>query len=227
MRDISDLNLLSFDHAGSGNTHSIHDSSYIELYWDIILLTESKFIQANLCNDIQFKWFRKRYLINLVSDKLNANSNKRLLQKSNDQKARMNFPNAKQTEIWRQIGDKYLLIYSINHNNLLLFSKIVQGRLIIIVDDLNESNVINCKDWLLPLMELTDSENCHKLVLYIDRAIDWIDLKRLLQNLNWIGGKIRQNEATDNLINPPTQTGHNSVDSFMSDSNFLIIEFDI
>lgn len=206
MRDIYNNN---------NNNNKIQTQQLMEFYWDIILLIESQFLSKEITYN-QFKQFRKFYLINNVSTKLNNITNSTKLIPSH----------------WRSIADNYNLLYFNNIHNTttqhcFVYSKQINQSLNIIIPltfTKQFHNIIqnnNLKNWLISLLELTDKLNCLDLKLYLHRDLNWNDINSVLKNLNWISGKIIMNDNNDHF------NDLNLDDSLLTDENFLILQFDI
>lgn len=223
MRDISNTTSSFKNIKNNKNNNTtitdIDHSQLMEFYWDIILLIESQF----LCKEVtynQFKQFRKFYLINNISEKLNNNNN------NNDI-----HPIKKRIQpLWRSIADTYLLLYfniPIPDSYPFLLSKQINDILNIIVPanfNTQFHHIItnnNLKNWLISLLELVDAYNCIELRLYLHRDLSWNDTKVLLKNLNWISGKILPNEDR-NRFNDLTLD-----DLLLTDENFIVLQFNI
>lgn len=191
-------------------------SQLMEFYWDIILLIESQF----LCKEItfnQFKQFRKFYLINAISQKFTSSKL--------NQKSHLSSNN------WRSIADNYLLLYFNNatspQHNILLSKQINDCLNIIIPSQFNFlfNHIISqnkLKDWLISMLEFTDSLNLSNLKLYLNRDLNHNNINHFLQNLNWINGKIISNEDRLN-----SNDYLNLDDLLLTDENFIILQFDI
>lgn len=188
----------------------------MEFYWDIILLIESQFLSKQITYN-QFKQFRKFYLINNVSTKLNN-------------------PQSKYTH-WRTIGDHYLILYfnilpthtttTTTKQTPFIYSKLSNQSLNIIIPEtfslgfhliIKENRL---KDWLISLLELTDKLNCLELKLYLNKDLNWNDINSVLQNLNWINGKLLPNDNINHF------NDLNLDDSLLTDENFIILQFSI
>lgn len=226
MRDIP--NTGSFKNTNNNNSNNnnnnnipilpdIDHSQLMEFYWDIILLIESQF----LCKEItynQFKQFRKFYLINSISEKLNNTQ-----------------PASKRVQpLWRSIADTYFLLYfnvpvpNPRHFSFgFVLSKQTNDTLNVIVPasfNAQFHHIIsnnNLRDWLISLLELSDTCNCTELRLYLHRDLGWNDTKILLKNLNWISGRILPNEDRDRFNDLTLD------DLLLTDENFIILQFDI
>lgn len=193
------------------NQSSQCNDQWMEFYWDIILLIESQFLCATITTN-QFKQFRKFYLINNVSLKLNQKCDKLMVN-------------------WREMGDYYhLLYYNLpihnGNNSSFLWCKQSNNVMNIIVPKefkscfhyLIKKNQL--KNWLISLIELTDKKSCEQLILYLNRDLDWNDIKSMMKDINWIGGKIILNENRDNFNDL-------SLDNYLlTDENFIILQFD-
>ena len=212
MRDISNTTPFKDNNT---ITEEMNRSQLMEFYWDIILLIESQFLWKEITYN-QFKQFRKFYLINNISEKLNNNTVPR---------------NTKITQpLWRSIADTYFLLYfniPIQNSHPFILSKQINDILNIIIPanfnkqfhHITANNKL--KDWLISLLELVDTCNCNELRLYLHRDLNWNDTQILLKNLNWISGKILPNETRDRFNDLTLD------DLLLTDENFIILQFDI
>ncbi|CAL9738199.1 ornithine decarboxylase antizyme [Monosporozyma servazzii] len=209
MRDIDNINNVK-----DTNNYSVHNlnDQLMEFYWDIILLIESQFLSKEITYN-QFKQFRKFYLINNVSTKLNNTQTK--------------------YTHWKTIADHYLILYfnilptttTASQQNPFIYSKLINQSLNIIIPEtfshgfhliIKENKL---KDWLISLLELTDKLNCFELKLYLNKDLNWNDINSVLQNLNWINGKLLPNDKINHF------NDLNLDDSLLTDENFVILQF--
>lgn len=221
MRDISSPSFKA-----NNNIPKLDHSQLMEFYWDIILLIESQF----LCKEItynQFKQFRKFYLINNISEKLN-NTHPIITTTTTAIKNKLIQP------LWRSMADTYFLLYfnipisnSKQHSCPFILSKQIDDILNIIIPSYFSKQfhyiILNnkLKDWLISLLEFSDNCNCSELRLYLHRDLNWNDTKVVLKNLNWISGKILPNENRNHF------NDLNLDDLLLTDENFIILQFDI
>ncbi|SMN21230.1 similar to Saccharomyces cerevisiae YPL052W OAZ1 Regulator of ornithine decarboxylase (Spe1p), antizyme that binds to Spe1p to regulate ubiquitin-independent degradation [Maudiozyma saulgeensis] len=188
------------------------NSNYlIELYWDIILLLESQFMVSN----IDIRKFRQS-LINKFSNKIN-----------NKKDVLHNY-----SSLWRSIGDEYFLLYLPVHYNDILYAKRSGSSLHVPLSNplklFSSTTQASFKDLLLILLEFAFTHNCHSLRIYFPKDssqnnnIESINsFKKILMNLNWIGGKIVKNEDRDSCLEQM-----NFDDLMTSDEKFLVLEFE-
>lgn len=207
---------------GKGTTIS---DSLIELYWNIILLTESKFlIDATNINS-----FRKN-LVRKFSQKFNTINRKKP------------FGSHSSLAQWRSIGDSYFLVYLPFHFNDIIYCKTINNCLHLTLSNTfklffnnkqdsqpfknnSNKNTTNFKDLLLIFLEFAYKQDCSLIKFYFEKDSNSInsitDFKIILKNLNWIGGKISKNEDRESCFNDL------SLDDLMStDENYLILQFE-
>lgn len=189
----------SFENFYNDNLILNSNESLFELYWNIILLMESQFLTREL-DLTSFKRFRKSYLINKFSGKLNSAKIDSIVTT---------------TSFWRNVGDYYMILYLPLYYNNLIYCKISSIYLHIVLPQ-NFNILKNCKDWLLSFLEMGNLHNCSFLRLYINR--DNTNIQSILRNLNWIGGKMIQNEDRNNI--------QDLNDLLLGDENFIILEFE-
>ncbi|CCD25117.1 LOW QUALITY PROTEIN: Oaz1p NDAI_0E03000 [Naumovozyma dairenensis CBS 421] len=207
---------ISRENSDPSNTEADTDK-LIELYWDIILLTESQFLY-----DISHLKKFQNHLVNLMNSKLNQSYKKNTIQDTNNN----------QGSIWRCLNDNYMIVYLPLIFNDLLWCKFNSVYLNIIIPDFPTSSTINTKDWLLSLLELTSSLDLQYLRLFLRRNTNGNTnlITTLLRNLNWIGGKIIPNENRNNLSfdnDELTMSDKSSFNELMrGDENFIILEFE-
>lgn len=181
------------------------NSNLIELYWNIILLLESHF----LLNNNNLYNFRQN-LIKIFGKKFNSI---KLSPSSSNEKI----------GLWRNIGDEYFIIHYFGN---IIYSKKTSSFLHIPLININ-FNLFDSSftDFLLILLEFSQLHNCNYLRLYFQKeyndSITMANFKKILSNLNWIGGKIVPNEDRDQIIDSLSQ-----FDLLSSDENFLIIQFE-
>lgn len=181
------------------------NSNLIELYWNIILLLESHF----LLNNNNLYNFRQN-LIKIFGKKFNSI---KLSPSSSNEKI----------GLWRNIGDEYFIIHYFGN---IIYSKKTSSFLHIPLININ-FNLFDSSftDFLLILLEFSQLHNCNYLRLYFQKeyndSITMSNFKKILSNLNWIGGKIVPNEDRDQIIDSLSQ-----FDLLSSDENFLIIQFE-
>ncbi|KAG0668122.1 Ornithine decarboxylase antizyme 1 [Maudiozyma exigua] len=125
--------------------------------------------------------------------------------------------------LWRNIGDEYFIIHYFGN---VIYCKKTSSFLHIPLININFSLFDSSfTDFLLILLEFSQLHNCNYLRLYFQKeyndSITMSNFKKILSNLNWIGGKIVPNEDRDQIIDSLSQ-----FDLLSSDENFLIIQFE-
>jgi len=180
-----------------------------ELYWNIILLLESQFMVSN----VELRKFRQS-LINKFSCKINNKKTK--LQ---------NY-----SSLWRSIGDEYFIIYLPVQCNGILYAKRNSSCLHVPLSNplsLFSNTQASFKDLLLILLEFAFTHNCNSLRIYFQKDAQSDNMesinsfKKILMNLNWIGGKIVKNENRDSCLEQMDFD-----DLMTSDEKFLVLEFE-
>ena len=119
------------------------------------------------------------------------------------------------------IGDEYFILHYLGN---MIYGKRTSSFLHIPLININLFNS-SFTDFLLVLLEFSQIHNCQYLRLYFQKeysdAITMSNFKKILSNLNWIGGKIVSNEDRNEVIDSLSQN-----DLLSSDENFLIIQFE-
>lgn len=198
--------------------------SEIELYWDIILLTESQFLLSSSTKGDSKQTVKKfqRYIVKKTGECLNQ----------------MVKPKKKNTPdklaFWRNLGLRYTLVYLPLQFKDIIWCKSDSIYFHVILPKnhvrIHERRQTNDKEWLLALLELASTLNLQFMRLYIGRD-DLNGVSTFLRNLNWIGGKLVPNEdrntyitnsSTDTIINDNTVFN----ELLLGDENFVILEFE-
>ncbi|GAV50138.1 hypothetical protein ZYGR_0S02720 [Zygosaccharomyces rouxii] len=189
----------------------------VQLYWDIILLTESKFLLPQYRQQQQsLKSFQK-----YVVDKMGVTLNRMVkpVKVPYSRTGNLNTP-------WRQLGMKYLMVYLPLHFKDVIWCKCDQFCFHVILPQNNASSALrrgisNDKEWLLSLLELGDKLGMQSIRIYIGRD-DFNGVSTFLRNLNWIGGRLVPNENRAGLM-----AQYSSVDDLIfGDENYIILEFE-
>ncbi|EDO14731.1 hypothetical protein Kpol_333p1 [Vanderwaltozyma polyspora DSM 70294] len=224
------LSIIIISKIGARDTAIQLSSNYsenemIEFFWDIILLTESKFILPFYSNSRNFKSLQKLIVKN-IGNLLNSLIHERKLNSSN-----LNYH-------WRKLGTRYTLVYLPLFFKDLIWCKSDSIYFHVILPQVNEIDdssttqlekkkalTQNSKEWLLALLELAESLNLTMLRLYINRT-DIDNISTLLRNLNWIGGKLVPNEDRSNIQSNDNDNCNEFNEFMLGDEHFVIIEFE-
>ncbi|GCF00491.1 mediates the degradation of SPE1 (ornithine decarboxylase) by the proteasome [Zygosaccharomyces mellis] len=189
----------------------------VQLYWDIILLTESKFLLPQYRHQQQYLKLFQKYVV----DKMGVTLNRMV----KPVKVPYSGPGNVNTP-WRRLGVSYLMVYLPLHFKDVIWCKCDQFCFHVILPQNNASLPLrrgnsNDKEWLLALLELGDKLGMQSIRLYIGRD-DFNGVSTFLRNLNWIGGKLVSNENRAGLM-----TQCSSVDDLIfGDENYVILEFE-
>lgn len=188
--------------------------SLVQLYWDIILLTESQFLLPS---------YRQS------SGALKAVQNG-IVGKMGQTLKQMVKP-SKQTGVsgasaeWRRLGSRYMLVYLPLHFKDFIWCKCDSVCFHVILPQnhasLSQRRGSNDKEWLLALLELSSKLELQCMRLYIRRD-DFNGVSTFLRNLNWIGGKLVPNESREAL----TCQESSFDDLMLGDENYVILEFE-
>lgn len=194
----------------------------MELYWDIILLTECQFLLPMSSSESDrtkqnVKLFQK-YTVKRIGESLNqiVKSKKPVLNEA--------------TALWRKHGLRYTLVYLPLHFKDVIWCKSDSVYLLVILPtetaQMSSRRQTNEKEWLLALLELASTMDLQYLRLYIRRD-DLNGISTFLRNLNWIGGRLVPNEDRNKFINRPTVTDSTGFDEcLLGDEAFVILEFE-
>lgn len=183
------------------------DSSLVhELLWDIIYLTEYQYMLEYYRGE-NHKQFQKK-LVKRVGTHLNNMVNARKVP------LRQNI----KPQLWRSIGERYILIYLPLHFKNLIWCKATESFLHVVLPFNNEKNEIPVhKEWLLAILEMAGFWNLSHVRLYIPRT-DLTNIQALLKNLHWIGANLLPNEDRNECHN------NDDDDIMLSDENYIILE---
>lgn len=194
----------------------------MELYWDIILLTESQFLLSRPASDAtrikQHVRLFQKFTVKRIGESLNQ------LVKS--RKPPMNQISAS----WRNYGLRYTLVYLPLYFKDVVWCKSDNVYLHVILPQGTLENGLrrqtNEKEWLLALLELASTLDLQFMRLYIRRD-DLNGISTFLHNLNWIGGKMVPNEDRNSFLDRYMVTDSSGFDEFLlGDESFLILEFE-
>lgn len=198
------------------------DADEMELYWDIILLTESQFLlpTSGPGTDNAKRNIKKlqKYTVNKIGESLNQIV--KLKKHTLDER----------TASWRKLGLRYTLVYLPLHFKDVIWCKSdgIYFHVILPRNDLSigDRRQTNEKEWLLALLELANALDLQFMRLYIRRD-DFFEVSTFLRNLNWIGGILVPNEDRNIILNKPTKTDNSGFDDLLlGDENFIILEFE-
>ncbi|CDH08830.1 related to Ornithine decarboxylase antizyme [Zygosaccharomyces bailii ISA1307] len=188
--------------------------SLVQLYWDIILLTESQFLLPEYRQRSgALKGFQK-----CVVSKM-GQTLKRLVKPSKQTGA------SATSAVWRQLGSRYMLVYLPLHFKDFIWCKCDSVCFHVILPQnqasLSQRRGSNDKEWLLALLELSSKLELQYMRLYIRRD-DFNGVSTFLRNLNWIGGKLVPNESREALAGQDSSFD----DLMLGDENYVILEFE-
>lgn len=196
------------------------DEQEMELYWDIIMLTECQFLLPTAGSDEKrekrnLKKYQK-YMVKSIGERLDQIVK---LKKS---------PAMLETASWRRLGLRYTLAYLPLHFKDVIWCKSddVYIHAILPERDLGSRPQANEKEWLLALLELASTMDVQRMRLYIRRD-DLNGVSTFLRNLSWIGGKMVPNEDRNAHLTGSATTGDDEFDDMLlGDENFVILEFE-
>lgn len=205
----------------------------VQLYWDIILLTESKFLLPEYRQQQQSLKLFQKYIVDKMGITLNGIV-KPIKSRTN---GKGNNGNCGKSSIvktpWRQLGLNYIMVYLPLHFKDVIWCKCDQFCFHVILpqnsksscssssSSLRRGNVNHDKEWLLALLELSDKLEMQFMRLYIRRA-DFNGVSTFLRNLNWIGGKLVSNENRADLLSQESSLD----DLIFGDENYIVLEFE-
>lgn len=196
-----------------------NDNDEMELYWDIILLTESQFLlSAALGSDKSSKQVLKsfqKHTVKKIGESLNS-----IVKQSKPTTG---------DRSWRNLGCRYYMVYLPLHFSDVIWCKSGTTYFHVILPenhpDCNERKQSNEKEWLLALLELASSFDLDFMRLYIRRD-DLNGVSTFLRNLNWIGGKLVPNEDRDQYIINSACSHSDFEEMLLGDESFVILEFE-
>ncbi|QLL34762.1 hypothetical protein HG536_0H01370 [Torulaspora globosa] len=192
----------------------------VELYWDMIMLTEGQFLLPAAGSDERREKRNLKRFQKYVVKRMGA----RLDQIVNSKKA----PAAVETASWRKLGFRYTLAYLPLHFKDVIWCKSddVYIHVILPETDLGSRRQTNEREWLLALLELASTMDMQRMRLYIRRD-DLNGVSTFLRNLSWIGGKMVPNEDRNARIGATAAGGDDEIDEMLlGDEAFVILEFE-
>lgn len=192
----------------------------MELYWDIIMLTECQFLLPTAGSEERrvkdnLKGLQK-HMVRSIGERLEQIV-----------KAKKVY-SGEAAASWRRIGLRYTLAYLPLHFEDVIWCKSddVYMHVILPETDLSSRRQTNEKEWLLALLELASTMDLQNMRLYIRRD-DLNGVSTLLRNLSWIGGKMVPNEDRNARIMASTANGDDEFDDMLlGDETFVILEFE-
>lgn len=198
--------------------------SEIELYWDIILLTESQFLLSSPANGDSKQTIKKfqRYIVKKIGESLNQMVKPK----------KKNIP--EKLAFWRNLGLRYTLVYLPLQFKDIIWCKSDSIYFHVILPknrvETHERRQTNDKEWLLALLELASTLDLQYMRLYIGRD-DLNGVSTFLRNLNWIGGRLVPNEDRNTYIthsstNAVTNDNTEFNELLLGDEKFVILEFE-
>lgn len=195
----------------TGSSLDLPQDKLIQLYWDVILIMESQFLY-----DVSHLKKFQNHLIDTMGTRLRYNNSKTL----------------RDTRSWRGLCDNYMMVYLPLIFDDLIWCKYDSVYLHVVLPPIeswrkNDGKQSTCKEWLLSLLELSNSLDLQYLRLYLRRNdSNTNDLTTLLRNLNWIGGRILPNENRNELFDTDNNDRNGFDNLMLGDENFVILEFE-
>ena len=194
------------DIAQSSAVASSLTEAQVELGWNIILLCEVAF----LLDAREVHRFR-RTLVRRFAKRFNA-------------AAKCTISSSSPTPLhnhWRALGDAYYVLHLPCHYGSALYAK-QEGATLHLPLPPGIDFGPSFKDVLLTLLEFAADQDCSRLRLYWPKnSAGLADIKRIVANLHWIGGRIARNEDRDALMDTASTD-----DLLAGDEELLILEFD-
>ncbi|QLQ81879.1 hypothetical protein HG537_0G01330 [Torulaspora globosa] len=213
----------SLDEAGFKDWHAdiANMNCEMELYWDMIMLTEGQFLLPTAGPDerrekVNLKRFQK-YVVKSMGASLDQIVKSKKLRKTFE------------TGSWRKLGLRYTLAYLPLHFKDVIWCKSDDVYLHVILPETDLGSgrrQTNEREWLLALLELASTMYMQRLRLYIRRD-DLNGVSTFLRNLSWIGGKMVPNEDRNALLAGTTGDQDEGTDEMLlGDEAFVILEFE-
>lgn len=192
----------------------------MELYWDMIMLTEGQFLLPTAGSDER----REKRILKRFQKYVVKSMGARLDQIVKSKKVRETVG----TVSWRKLGFRYTLAYLPLHFKDVVWCKSDDVYLHVILPEteLGSRRQTNEREWLLALLELASTMDMQRMRLYIRRD-DLNGVSTFLRNLSWIGGKMVPNEDRNALISGAAAGEDGEIDEMLlGDEAFVILEFE-
>ena len=136
-------------------------------------------------------------------------------------------PNSAALGQWRVLGDTYYVLHLPCCNGGVLYAKREGATLHMPLPAglglfASGDGATSFKDTLLTFLEFASTQDCERLRLYCPKnSSELAEIKRIVANLHWIGGRIARNEDRDAIMDSL------AIDDLMTgDEEFLILEFE-
>lgn len=229
---------LPHDTPSRPTTSTLDTAKRMQLYWDVITMTESQFLLQPYREDkVVTRQFRKHIVKEMEPAlrrlvKQHKVLEDHLLPPSVAQMA-TNDSVSNPRAAWRSIGASYSLLYLPEYFKDLIWCKSDTSHFHVILPR-TAGAVKVCKDWLLALLEFANWLEMPVMRLYVARTQNSDALGILLRNLNWLGGEIIANEDRNAMI-MASDTNALTINSdqspqfqkmMLGDEDFVILEFE-